>query len=262
MKKNYNYTRRKLYLPEYGRHIQEMIDSLLEIEDRRERNRQARAVIAVMGNLNPLLRDTADFTHKLWDHLFIMSDFQLDVDSPYPRPSRQELTVSPRPMAYTQGRIAYKHYGKYVERMIRSLAGCPDGRAVAGAVDNLARYMRAKSYEYNQEHPNNEVIVKDIKHMSGGAIEIDEAAINNLRSDYKQHFSARPQKGRAAGPAALPAAAAAEPPAASTDAVSPRTAPRTAVRRNDPPLRRDAGGGAELPSGARCPGAERSLRPA
>ena len=195
MKKNYNYTRRKLYLPEYGRHIQEMIDSLLEIEDRRERNRQARAVIAVMGNLNPLLRDTADFTHKLWDHLFIMSDFQLDVDSPYPRPSRQELTVSPRPMAYTQGRIAYKHYGKYVERMIRSLAGCPDGRAVAGAVDNLARYMRAKSYEYNQEHPNNEVIIKDIRQMSGGNISIDEAAINNLRSDYKQLFTAHPQKG-------------------------------------------------------------------
>ena len=105
MKKNYNYTRRKLYLPEYGRHIQEMIDSLLEIEDRRERNRQARAVIAVMGNLNPLLRDTADFTHKLWDHLFIMSDFQLDVDSPYPQPSRQELTASPRRMTYSQGRI-------------------------------------------------------------------------------------------------------------------------------------------------------------
>ena len=114
MKKNYNYTRRKLYLPEYGRHIQEMIDSLLEIEDRRERNRQARAVIAVMGNLNPLLRDTADFTHKLWDHLFIMSDFQLDVDSPYPQPTRQELTIAPRRMAYSQGRIAFKHYGKYV----------------------------------------------------------------------------------------------------------------------------------------------------
>ena len=98
MKKNYNYTRRKLYLPEYGRHIQEMIDSLQLIEDRRERNRQARAVIAVMGNLNPLLRDTADFTHKLWDHLFIMSDFQLDVDSPYPQPTRQELTITPRRM--------------------------------------------------------------------------------------------------------------------------------------------------------------------
>ncbi len=194
MKKNYNYTRRKLYLPEYGRHIQEMIDSLLEIEDRRERNRQARAVIAVMGNLNPLLRDTADFTHKLWDHLFIMSDFQLDVDSPYPRPTRQELMVSPHHMPYTQSRINYKHYGKYVERMIGRLAAEPNPRVVASTVDNLARYMRAKSYEYNQEHPNNEVIVKDIKRMSGGAIEIDEVALNNLRSDYKQHFSARSPK--------------------------------------------------------------------
>ena len=195
MKKNYNYTRRKLYLPEYGRHIQEMIDSLMQIEDRHERNRQARAVIAVMGNLNPLLRDTADFTHKLWDHLFIMSDFQLDVDSPYPRPTRQELTVSPRHMAYTQSRIAYKHYGKYVERMIGSLSAVENPRAVASAVDNLARYMRTKSYEYNQEHPNNEVIVRDIKRMSGGNIQIDEEALNNLRSDYKQPFSARPQKG-------------------------------------------------------------------
>lgn len=195
MKKNYNYTRRKLYLPEYGRHIQEMIDSLMEIEDRHERNRQARAVIAVMGNLNPLLRDTADFTHKLWDHLFIMSDFQLDVDSPYPQPSRQELTVAPHRMPYSQGRIAYKHYGKYVERMIRGLSDERNPQTVARTVDNLARYMRTKSYEYNQEHPNNEVIVKDIKRMSGGTIQIDEVALNNLRSDYKQPFSARPQKG-------------------------------------------------------------------
>ncbi|WP_418990613.1 DUF4290 domain-containing protein [Alistipes sp.] len=195
MKKNYNYTRRKLYLPEYGRHIQEMIDSLLTIEDRRERNRQARAVIAVMGNLNPLLRDTADFTHKLWDHLFIMSDFQLDVDSPYPRPTRQELTVAPRRLAYNQGRITHKHYGKYVGMMIRRLAGEEDPHVVRTTVADLARYMRTKSYEYNQEHPSNEVIVKDIKRMSQGAIEIDEVALNNLRSDYKQPFMARPQRG-------------------------------------------------------------------
>ena len=194
MKKNYNYTRCKLFLPEYGRHIHEMVDSLLEIEDRRERTRQAKAVIAVMGNLNPLLRDTADFTHKLWDHLFIMSDFQLDVDSPYPRPSRQDLTITPRRMPYSQRRILFKHYGKYVGEMIRSLAG-KSASEVSRTVDNLARYMRAKSYEYNQEHPNNEVIIKDIKQMSGGNISIDETAINNLRSDYKQPFSARPQKG-------------------------------------------------------------------
>lgn len=195
MHENYNYKRRKLRLPEYGRHIQEMVDSLLLIEERRERNRQARAVIAVMGNLNPLLRDTADFTHKLWDHLFIMSDFQLDVDSPYPKPSRQELSVTPERMPYTQSRIAYKHYGKYVGRMIRSLAGETNAGSVARAVDNLARYMRSKSYEYNQEHPNNEVIVKDIKSMSEGRIEIDEVALNNIRSDYRQMPATRPAKG-------------------------------------------------------------------
>jgi hypothetical protein len=127
MRHNYNYTRRKLYLPEYGRHIHEMVDQLMEIEDRDERNRQARIVIAVMGNLQPMLRDTADFTHKLWDHLFIMSDFQLDVDSPYPRPTREELMISPRKMEYSQERIAYKHYGKYVSHIIRKLR---DSRAI------------------------------------------------------------------------------------------------------------------------------------
>ena len=176
MEKNYNIYRKNLQLPEYGRHIHQMVDNLMAIEDRDERNRKARVVINVMGNLNPLLRDTPEFTHKLWDHLFIMSDFQLDVDSPYPQPSRQELTASPRRMTYSQGRITYKHYGKYVERMIRGLADERNPRTVSRTVDNLARYMRSKSYEYNQEHPNNEVIVKDIKHMSGGAIEIDEAA--------------------------------------------------------------------------------------
>ena len=199
MKKNYNYKRRKLFLPEYGRHIHEMVDSLMAIEDRHERNRQARAVIAVMGNLNPLLRDTADFTHKLWDHLFIMSDFQLDVDSPYPRPARQDLMVTPQPMRYSQSRIPYKHYGKYVGSMIRRISSEQNQADISQAIDGIARYMRAKSYEYNMEHPNNEVIVKDIKQMSGGSIVVDESALNNLRSDYKQHFTARQQNNKQKG---------------------------------------------------------------
>ena len=194
MKKNYNYTRRKLYLPEYGRHIHEMVDQLMEIEDREVRNQQARAVIAVMGNLQPLLRDTADFAHKLWDHLFIMSDFQLDVDSPYARPTREDLTITPRKMQYSQERIPFKHYGKYVGRMLNKLSSEQDKEARDNAVDSLARYMRSKSFEYNQEHPNNEVIIKDIKLMSNNGIELDEVALNNLRSDYKQHLSQRAAK--------------------------------------------------------------------
>ena len=199
MKKNYNNTRRKLYLPEYGRHIHEMVDQLMLIEDREERNAQARAVIAVMGNLNPLLRDHMDFNHKLWDHLFIMSDFQLDVDSPYARPTRHDLEMKPRRLQYSQERIAFKHYGKYVAHMIEKLRQEEDRDARNVAIDSLARFMRSKSFEYNQEHPNNEVIIKDIKFLSDGGIELDEESINNLRSDYKQHFSARPQSGRNGG---------------------------------------------------------------
>ena len=123
MRHNYNYTRRKLYLPEYGRHIHEMVDSLLLIEDRAERTRQAKAVIAVMGNLNPLLRDTADFTHKLWDHLFIMSDFQLDVDSPYPQPVYKATNTS--------GQMSFE------ERM-----GCGFGACMGCSCQTLTGYKR------------------------------------------------------------------------------------------------------------------------
>lgn len=196
MRHNYNYTRRKLYLPEYGRHIHKMIDSLLTIEDRAERTRQAKAVIAVMGNLNPLLRDTADFTHKLWDHLFIMSDFQLDVDSPYPQPTREELEPTPRRLNYPQSFIRFKHYGKYVGRILKTLSDCPQDKSIDNTVGNIARYMRTKSYEYNLDHPNNEVIIKDIKILSGNSIEIDEQALNNIRSDYKHTVSAHPQRNK------------------------------------------------------------------
>lgn len=202
MRHNYNYKRCKLHLPEYGRHIHQMVDSLLLIEDRAERTRQAKAVIAVMGNLNPLLRDTADFTHKLWDHLFIMSDFQLDIDSPYPLPTREELQPVPRRLNYPQSYIPYKHYGKYVGKILKSLVGNDNHSGVAATVDNIARYMRMKSYEYNLEHPNNEIIIKDIKRLSDYSIKVDEESLNNIRSDYKQGFSAHQQrsKGRQAQP--------------------------------------------------------------
>lgn len=195
MRKNYNYTRRKLYLPEYGRHIHEMIDSLLLIENRAERTRQAKAVIAVMGNLNPLLRDTADFKHKLWDHLFIMSDFKLDVDSPYPQPSRQELELKPKKLRYPQSRITFKHYGKYAHQMVRKIA-TRSGGASSDDMLNIARYMRAKSYEFNNEHPNNESIVRDVRIMSEGAISMDASALQTMRHDYHRRPQQRNQKGR------------------------------------------------------------------
>ncbi len=195
MEKNYNYERQKLHLPEYGRHIQQMVEALLIIEDRAERNKQARAVIAVMGNLNPLLRDTADFTHKLWDHLFIISDFRLDVDSPYPRPTREVIEAKPQKMEYSRRRIEFKHYGKYIADMIRSLSTITDQTKRDEAISNIARYMRTKSFEYNQEHPNNEIIIKDIRRLAKGDIALDEEAINNIRSSYKNNYPQHNTKG-------------------------------------------------------------------
>ena len=169
---------------EYGRHIQEMVDSLLEIEDRNERTRQAKAVIAVMGNLNPLLRDTAEVNHKLWDHLFIMSDFRLDVDSPYPRPEREELEVKPERLNYSQGGISHKHYGRNIVNMLRR-AAYEEPEKVATELSNIARYMRNKSMEYNQEHPNNDVILNDIKELSDGAIKLEGEWLKKVESEHK-----------------------------------------------------------------------------
>ena len=193
MKKNYNFKRRKLILPEYGRHVQEMVDSLLEIRDKRVRTRQAKALIAIMGDMNPTLRDTADFHHKLWDHLYIMSDFKLDVDSPYARPTQQELTGKPSPMRYPQRFIRYRHYGRYVPLMLERLKGCRDKARVDETVRNLMCYMRASSYEYNRKHPDNNIIVKDIHKMTSDAIVLDDNALKNLKSNYRQPFSARLQ---------------------------------------------------------------------
>ncbi len=202
MKKNYNYERQKLQLPEYGRHIQNMVNSLMEIEDRDDRNRQAKAVIAVMGNLNPLLRDTPDYTHKLWDHLFIISDFKLDVDSLYPCPTREDLmSVEPEKMEYPQEQIEFKHYGKYVANMVVEIAkegSTPED--VDRSIEVIARYMRVKGYEYNQEHPNNEAIIKDIRKMSKCSLDFDEDSINNIHSNYKgdqnNHSNQKNQKGQ------------------------------------------------------------------
>ena len=118
----YNTERKKLIIPEYGRHIHQIIDSLSLIKDRKKRNEQTEIVIQIMGNLNPHLRDVNDFKHKLWDHLFIMSDYKLDVDSPYPIPEKKEKKERPIKITNTQGTVKYRHYGKFVIEMLKKLS--------------------------------------------------------------------------------------------------------------------------------------------
>ena len=190
MNKNYNFERKKLNLPEYGRNILKMVEYLMSIEDRDLRNQQARVVIDVMGNINTTLRDTDDLKHKLWDHLFIISDFQLDVDSPYPKPSPTSITPHPDKISYPTNRIARKHYGKNIENMLRVLRDVEDEEERLAIVENIARYMRNKSYEYNQEHPNNEIIINDIRAMSDNRIEISDDMLDGTKADFRPQTAA------------------------------------------------------------------------
>lgn len=177
--KNYNATRDKLILPEYGRNVVSMVNELLQIEDREERNRQAQIVIDVMGNINPTLRDSNDYKHKIWDHLFILSDFKLDIDSPYEIPSRETLTVKPEKIAYTRHYITHKQYGNNVREVINLLCEKRETEDVTSVAIDLAKFMKQKSFEYNKEYPSNEVVLGDIKKFSKGEIVLSEDTLNN-----------------------------------------------------------------------------------
>jgi len=170
----YNTTRGKLILPEYGRNVQNMIGVALTIEDKEERNKCAQAIIKVMGQLNPHLRDVEDFNHKLWAHLFIMSNFELDVDSPYPVPTQQSFRSKPRLMDYPQRKIKYGHYGKLAEDWIEAASNLPEGEEKRILSIKLANMLKASYLIWNKDAVDNSVIMKQIKEMSGGKIEVTE----------------------------------------------------------------------------------------
>ncbi len=173
MKITYNSLRPDLALPEYGRNIHNMVEHATTIADREERNRCVRTIISTMGNLFPLLRDTEDYRHKLWDHIYIMSDFKLDVDSPYPRPSRETFEEKPKKVPYPQGEIKFGHYGKTIERIINdaSLEGNDELRAkMALSIGNL---MKRTYVQWNPNGVRDEVIAGDLKLLSKGRLIVE-----------------------------------------------------------------------------------------
>jgi hypothetical protein len=152
-----------------------MITFCKTIEDREERNRCARAIIQVMGQLNPHLRDVADFTHKLWDHLFIISGFDLDVDSPYPKPSAETLDTKPGPVNYPSGRIRYKHYGKIIEDIISKAKNYEPGPEKEELKKVIANNLKKFYITWNSKDlMSDEVILKQMDELSGGELKMDE----------------------------------------------------------------------------------------
>jgi len=171
---DYNSQREKLMLPEYGRNIQNMIRHAIRIEDREERNRAARTIISVMASTNPNYKDIEDFNHKLWDHLFAISDYELDVDSPFPKPERPEKKRPPR-VFYPQKPIRYRHYGKNVEYFIEKARSVEDTEVKEKFVEALANLMKKSYLTWNRDSVNDELIINHLREMSEGNLVFNEA---------------------------------------------------------------------------------------
>jgi hypothetical protein len=197
---DYNTTRKKLVLPEYGRNVHKMVDFACTIEDREERNKAAKTIISIMGNLNPHLRDIADFKHKLWDHLALISNFQLDIDSPYDTIEKDALLSKPNQLVYNQDKIRYKHYGKYMEWMIKKATEMEEGEEKESLIKLLANHMKKSYLTWNREVVNDEQIFLDMKELSKGKINILPEAIklsetrDILSTNRKKSRSPQPKK--------------------------------------------------------------------
>ncbi len=179
----YNSERQHLIIPEYGRHLQKLIFQAIEIVDDDERNKLAKYIIQVMGSLNPHLRDVLDFQHKLWDQLFIMSDFQLKVDSPYPIPTREVLQMKPDVLAYPQNHPKYRYYGNNIKYMIDVANKWEEGELKAALVKVIANHMKKSYLSWNKDTVTDEVIFEHLYELSDGRLNLITSSESLLKTD-------------------------------------------------------------------------------
>ena len=170
----YNTKRTQLVIPEYGRHVQLMINQIMETQNREERNKMAKAVIGIMGNMNPHLRDVPDFQHKLWDQLFIMSNFELDVDSPYEKPQKEVLEQKPDRLTYPQRNPKYRFYGNNIKSMINVAVNWEDGDLKNALVYNIANHMKKCFLNWNKDTVQDEVILNHLVELSDNKLKVKE----------------------------------------------------------------------------------------
>jgi len=196
-----------MILPEYGRNVQNMITFAMKIENRDERNRAAQAIIEVMGQLNPHLRDVDDYRHKLWTHLFLMSDFQLDVDSPYEIPKLEKLQEKPNLLEYPKNSIKYGHYGKYTEKILNTAKDSKSDEEKEFLKNMMANFMKKLYLAHNNDAVENHVIAENLKELSKGELILDNPdeltntntllrsmGMNNNHKRNKNNFKPKPKK--------------------------------------------------------------------
>ncbi len=189
----YNTKRTQLIIPEYGRHVQIMVNQLVATEDKEERNKMSKAIIGIMGNLSPHLRDVPDFQHKLWDQLFIMSDFELDVDGPYEKPSRELLEEKPARLPYPQKFPRYRFYGNNLKSMINVAKGWEDGEMKNALVLNIANHMKKCFLNWNKDTVEDIVILNHLAELSGNILTVKEELLP--LTDSAELLKGKPKNG-------------------------------------------------------------------
>ena len=197
----YNSERVNLIIPEYGRHIQKMVNQAVECKNKSKRNDMAKAIIGVMGNLNPHLRDVADFQHKLWDQLFIMSEFRLDVDSPFNKPEKELLDEKPQKLNYPQNYPKYRFYGNNIKKMIDVANNWEDGELKEKLIYVIANHMKKCFLTWNKDTVDDKVIFQHLLELSYGKIQLNDKSkplteSKNLIIMSNKRFTKSSKKGK------------------------------------------------------------------
>jgi len=170
----YNTEVEKLAMPEYGRNVLKMVEQVKAIEDRQKRSEQARAVVKVMESLNPQVHQQENYEQKLWDHLYMIAGFDLDIDAPYPAPVPEVMSSRPDPIPLNTKPIKARHYGRNIESIIDLIASEPDGEVKTAMIRSLAIYMRQQYLIWNKDTVADETIFADIERLSGGRVKVPE----------------------------------------------------------------------------------------
>lgn len=202
----YNTNRAKLLMPEYGRNIQQMVEYCKSLPSKEERNEVAKTIVEFMGQRNPHLRDEENYKHKLWDHLYILADYDLDVDAPYPFPTKEELAQKPNRMDYPSFENEYKFYGKSILQLIDRAIELEEGEEKEALIQVIANNMKKSYNVYNKEHVQDEVIFRHLKELSQDKLDLtgietlDKSKIyhpnRNKRNNHKKrnHHSQKNRK--------------------------------------------------------------------
>lgn len=191
----YNTTREKLLIPEYGRNVQKMVEYMMAIPERDKRTRYAEMIIDLMATLNPGLKIMEDYKHKLWDHLYLISDFKLDVDSPYPAPSREEMFRKPDPLPYPQTKVAVRHFGKNLNALIEKALAETDEEKRRNLTQLIGYYMKLAYINWHREPVHDDMIRNELSVLTHGKLQYEQGGYR-VYFDNRQNFTPANNKNR------------------------------------------------------------------